>query len=62
MNYFDYEILAPCEYEVPVKGCNETTGCGEPACYKVWWGNYGPDAISVCQEHLDLIKKAEGML
>lgn len=58
MKEFDYEVPYTCEYEVLDKH-NNPFDCGEPACYKVWWDEYGRDAMLVCQEHFDFIKAKE---
>ena len=51
MSDFDYEILHRCQYEI---GGGD---CGEPATYKVWWGE--DETMLVCQEHFNFIKGKE---
>ena len=56
---FDYEVLHRCEYGVYAGYGNEVVGCGEPATHRVWWADDMSDAMLVCQEHFEVIKKSE---
>lgn len=53
---FDYEVEHTCRYDV--SDTNEPCDCGEPAPYKVWWGN-SPDVMWLCSEHFNRIHAIE---
>ncbi len=60
MTGFDWEELPyRCQYGVYTGYDNEAEDCGEPATHKVWWADDASDAMLVCQEHFDFIKKTE---
>lgn len=59
MNNFDYEVPHLCQYGVPNGVGSDVDDCQEPAPYKVWWDVDGMDAMFVCQEHFNFIKKTE---
>jgi len=50
---FDYEILHRCQYEI------DGGDCGEPATHRVWWDDFGRDAMLVCKDHFEFIKRTE---
>ena len=58
----DYEVIAICEMEVAAPLTPDGfTGCGEPATYRVWWGN-DKDKMPVCQEHFEYIRECDSCI
>ena len=67
LDWFDWEVISECTYPVPTAGLSAEveTDCGEPALYKMLWGNHGNEVVqsmNVCQEHFELVKEQEGNL
>ena len=60
--WFDWEVIAECQYPIPTLGPEYEDACSEPASYKAIWGYDGEDFIesmNVCKEHFIVVQKEQ---